>query len=262
MISVNNASCDFALSSGREVRALDNVSVSIPDGQFVCLLGRSGHGKSTLLRSLAGLNRLTGGAITVDGQTVAGPGVDRGMVFQEDTVFPWMTVRQNVTFGLRAQGRAAKECHDEAMRWLSAVGLADYADVWPKELSGGMRKRVAIATAFASGAPILMMDEPFGPLDYVTRRDLQNLLIELWQTTGRTIVFVTHDIEESLVLAERIVVLRHGRVVDDIDVDLPRPRDEEVRASARGVVISKAILGELEIEGARAAQVVPQGTPA
>lgn len=262
MISVNNASCDFALSSGREVRALDNVSVSIPDGQFVCLLGRSGHGKSTLLRSLAGLNQLTDGNITVDGRKVEGPGVERGMVFQEDTVFPWMTVLQNVEFGLRAQRRGAKECRDEAMRWLSAVGLSDYAGVWPKELSGGMRKRVAIATAFASGAPILMMDEPFGPLDYVTRRDLQSLLIELWQTTGRTIVFVTHDIEESLVLAERIVVLRHGRVVDDIDVDLPRPRDEEIRASVRGVEISKAILDELEIEGSRTAQANPHGVSA
>ena len=258
MISVNNATCEFALSSGRQVRALDSISVTIPNGQFVCLLGRSGHGKSTLLRSLAGLNQLTGGTITVNGNAIDGPGVDRGMVFQEDTVFPWMTVRQNVEFGLRSQGHKASESRDDAMRWLAAVGLADYAGAWPKELSGGMRKRVAIATAFASGAPILMMDEPFGPLDYVTRRDLQNLLIELWQKTGRTIVFVTHDIEESLVLAERIVVLRQGRVVDDIMVDLPRPRDEEVRASTRGVEVSKAILSELEIEVNRTA--TPMGT--
>ena len=172
------------------------------------------------------------------------------MVFQEDTVFPWMTVRQNVEFGLVAQGVPAAERTRIALDWLAKVGLLRFADSWPKELSGGMRKRVAIATAFAGGAPILLMDEPFGPLDYVTRRDLQNLLIELWQSTGRTIVFVTHDIEEALVLAERVLVLRSGRIVDDIAVDLRRPRDEEERASPRGVAISKAILGHLELERA------------
>lgn len=250
MISISNATCVFRHASGSAVRALDGVSVSIADGAFVCLLGRSGHGKSTLLRSLAGLNPLTSGTIAVDNRTVTGPGVDRGMVFQEDTVFPWMTVQQNVEFGLVAQGVPAAERAGIALDWLDKVGLRRSAESWPKELSGGMRKRVAIATAFASGAPILLMDEPFGPLDYVTRRDLQNLLIELWQSTRRTIVFVTHDIEESLVLAERVLVLRSGRVVDDIPVDLPRPRDEEERASPHGVAISKAILGHLELEQA------------
>lgn len=250
MISISTATCVFRHASGRSVRALDTVSATIADGAFVCLLGRSGHGKSTLLRSLAGLNALTAGTITVDGRVVTGPGIDRGMVFQEDTVFPWMTVRQNVEFGLVAQGVPAAERTRIALDWLAKVGLLRFADSWPKELSGGMRKRVAIATAFAGGAPILLMDEPFGPLDYVTRRDLQNLLIELWQSTGRTIVFVTHDIEEALVLAERVLVLRSGRIVDDIAVDLRRPRDEEERASPRGVAISKAILGHLELERA------------
>jgi NitT/TauT family transport system ATP-binding protein len=248
MITIKNAECRFQHGSGHEVRALDNVSVTIREGEFVCLLGRSGHGKSTLLRSLAGLNRLTAGTIEVSGAPVSGPSVERGMVFQEDTVFPWMTVQQNVEFGLRAQHKAAEYRRQEASRWLDAVDLSRFAASWPKELSGGMRKRVAIATVFAGGAPILLMDEPFGPLDYVTRRDLQSLLIHLWQRTGRTIVFVTHDIEESLVLAQRILVLRNGRVVDDIDVDLPRPRTEEVRASRRGVEIAKAILGHLELE--------------
>lgn len=252
MISITDATCVFRHASGRSVRALDAVSATIADGDFVCLLGRSGHGKSTLLRSLAGLNPLTSGTIAVDGRPVSGPGVDRGMVFQEDTVFPWMTVQQNVEFGLLAQGVPAAERAKTALDWLDKVGLRRSAESWPKELSGGMRKRVAIATAFASGAPILLMDEPFGPLDYVTRRDLQNLLIDLWRSTGRTIVFVTHDIEEALVLAERVLVLRSGRIVDDIPVDLPRPRDEEERASPRGVAISKAILGHLSLEqGAR-----------
>lgn len=252
MISIADATCVFRHASGRSVRALDSVSATIADGDFVCLLGRSGHGKSTLLRSLAGLNPLTSGTIAVDGRVVTGPGVDRGMVFQEDTVFPWMTVQQNVEFGLVAQGVPAAERARTALDWLDKVGLRRSAESWPKELSGGMRKRVAIATAFASGAPILLMDEPFGPLDYVTRRDLQNLLIDLWRSTSRTIVFVTHDIEEALVLAERVLVLRSGRIVDDISVSLPRPRDEEERASPRGVAISKAILGHLALEqGAR-----------
>jgi NitT/TauT family transport system ATP-binding protein len=251
MISVENATCKFRHASGREVLALNDVSITVGDGEFVCLLGRSGHGKSTLLRSLAGLNPLSSGQIKVDGSPVIAPGADRGMVFQEDTVFPWMTVHQNAEFGLRSQGRPPDLARAEAGRWLQAVGLSDFAGSWPKELSGGMRKRVAIATVFASGAPILLMDEPFGPLDYVTRRDLQSLLVQLWQQTKRTIVFVTHDIEEALILAQRIVVLREGQIVDDMMADLPRPRDEEVRASRRGVEVSKAIFRHLELEGSK-----------
>jgi NitT/TauT family transport system ATP-binding protein len=249
MITVGNARCSFHHSSGQDVRALDDVSLTIREGEFLCLLGRSGHGKSTLLRSLAGLNPLTSGRIEVNGAAIHGPGVERGMVFQEDTVFPWMTVQQNVEFGLLAQHKSPAERREEAARWLEAVGLSRFAGSWPKELSGGMRKRVAIAAVFAGGAPILLMDEPFGPLDYVTRRDLQNLLIDLWQRTGRTIVFVTHDVEEALVLAERVIVMRQGRVADDITVDLGRPRDEDERASRRGVEVTKTILHHLAIEG-------------
>lgn len=248
MISVEHATCRFRQSSGHEVLALDDVNVSIKAGDFVCLLGRSGHGKSTLLRSIAGLNRLSGGAILINGRRIDGPGVERGMVFQEDTVFPWMSVLDNVEFGLRAQGKTKAERQKIAAQWLDSVGLSHSGGSWPRELSGGMRKRVAIATVFAGGAPILLMDEPFGALDYVTRRDLQDLLIDLWQRTARTIVFVTHDVEEALVLAERILVLRSGRIVQDIDVDLPRPRDEEIRASRRGVEITKTVLQHLAVE--------------
>lgn len=251
MITIENATCKFRHASGREVLALNDVSASIGDGEFVCLLGRSGHGKSTLLRSLAGLNPLSSGQIKVNGRSVIAPGADRGMVFQEDTVFPWMTVQRNAEFGPRSQGRTQEYARSEASKWLEAVGLADFAGSWPKELSGGMRKRVAIATVFAGGAPILLMDEPFGPLDYVTRRDLQSLLVALWQQTKRTIVFVTHDIEEALILAQRIIVLREGRIVDDLMADLPRPRDEEVRASRRGVEVAKTIFRHLELEGSR-----------
>ena len=157
-----------------------HVSLQIGDGEFVCLLGRSGHGKSTLVRALAGLQSLNDGSITVSDKVVMGPGRDRGMVFQEDTAFPWLTVRQNVEFGMRAQGVPAKERWQTAKRWIEEVGLAGFEDSWPNQMSGGMRKRVAIANVFANGSPILLMDEPFGPLDYITRRELQGLISKLW----------------------------------------------------------------------------------
>lgn len=248
MIEIRNARCNFQHGVGHEVAALNNVSLSIREGEFVCLLGRSGHGKSTLLRAIAGLTSLSGGTIEVGGRTVTGPGAERGLVFQEDTVFPWMSVRQNVEFGLRVQNKPKPLAKQEAERWIEAVGLSDVCESWPRQLSGGMRKRVAISAVFAGGAPIILMDEPFGPLDYVTRRDLQNLLLDLWQRTGRTIIFVTHDIEEALVLAQRVLVLRRGSIVDDIAVDLPRPRNEEERASQSGIRISKTILEHLEVE--------------
>ncbi|WP_445505151.1 ABC transporter ATP-binding protein [Microvirga sp. G4-2] len=255
MIKIETASCVFTHNSGKVVRGLDKVSLAIEEGEFVCLLGRSGHGKSTLLRSIAGLNKLTGGRILVNGSEITGPSADRGMVFQEDTVFPWMRVADNVEFGLKMQGQPREVRQAAVQRWLGEVGLSDYAGSWPKELSGGMRKRVAIAAAFASNAPFLLMDEPFGALDYVTRLGLQHLLIDLWKETGRTIIFVTHDIEEALVLAERIVMLRRGRIVEDTRVNLPRPRDADVRASPPAVEITKTILHHLEdLNGEQAAQ--------
>ena len=252
MIEIKDANCVFRPTGSRDVRALDHVSTTIGQGEFVCLLGRSGDGKSTLLRALAGLQPLSSGEIRVDGALVRGPGYDRGMVFQEDTVFPWLSVKSNVEFGLRARGTPAGKRSSIADHWLAAVGLAAVAKSWPKELSGGMRKRVAIAAAFANEAPILLMDEPFGPLDYVTRRDLQGLLVDLWRDTRKTIVFVTHDIEEALILADRILILRRGRMVDDISVRLVRPRDEEVRATREAVSITKAIQGHLELGHERA----------
>jgi NitT/TauT family transport system ATP-binding protein len=252
MISIRNAQCTFRHTSGQLVEALRGVSVEIKPGEFVCVVGRSGHGKSTLLRALAGLNPLSSGEILVNGKKVSGPSPERGMVFQEDTVFPWMRVHDNVAFGLRALGRCRAEVSTTVNEWLEAVRLQDFEHSWPKELSGGMRKRVAIATAFATGADILLMDEPFGSLDYVTRLTLHSLLIDLWKRTGRTIVFVTHDIEEALILGDRILLIRKGRLVEDIVVNLPRPRNEEERASAEAVAITKAIhrnLGLGEDEG-------------
>lgn len=248
MIEFRNVTCRFRHSDGKEILGLNDVSITIPEGQFVCLLGRSGHGKSTFVRTLAGLQPLSAGQIRVNDKAIAGAGYDRGMVFQEDTVFPWLSVQDNVEFGLRARGVPAGERHERSRHWLSAVGLADFARSWPRQLSGGMRKRVAIATVFANDAPVLLMDEPFGPLDYVTRRDLQDLLIRLWKDTGKTIVFVTHDIEEALLLAERVLMVRNGGIVDDIPLDLPRPRDEEIRASRRAVEVTRAIQNHLAID--------------
>jgi NitT/TauT family transport system ATP-binding protein len=246
-VSLRGVACRFRLADGRMLDALKGVDLEIPAGQFLCIVGRSGGGKSTLVRSIAGLTPLTGGQITVDGKPVRGPGPDRGMVFQEDTVFPWKRVRDNVALALRAQGVGAGDRRKIVARWLAAVGLSDYAGAWPRELSGGMRKRVALATVFALGAPVLIMDEPFGALDYVTRLTLHDVLADLWQRTGCTIIFVTHDIEEALVLGDRIIVVHGGTVVDDMELSLPRPRREEERASPRAVEVSKRIVKLLHV---------------
>lgn len=253
-IRTADAWCVFEHVSGRKVEAMREVSLDILPGQFVCLVGRSGHGKSTLLRALGGLNPLTAGEIHVGERKVVGPSAERGMVFQDDTVFPWMRVRDNVAFGLRAQGVGAAERRRIVDEWLERVDLLDFAESWPKELSGGMRKRVVLATVFATGADVLLMDEPFGSLDYVTRLILHGLLLDLWQRTGHTIVFVTHDVEEALILADRILVMRDGRIVDDLMVRLERPRDEEVRAHPDAVRIIKTIIQHLGLDTAAAAR--------
>jgi NitT/TauT family transport system ATP-binding protein len=244
-IDVKDARCRFQHASGQTIDALAGIDVKIEPGEFVCLVGRSGHGKSTLLRAIAGLTPLTGGEVRVGGAVVDRPSVDRGMVFQDDTVFPWMRVRDNVAFGLLNKGLPADEARQTAQTWLDRVNLSDFGSSWPRELSGGMRKRVAIATVFATEAPLLLMDEPFGALDYVTRLALYGLLIGLWKRTGRTIVFVTHDIEEAIILADRILVIKDGRLADDLRVPLTRPRDEEQRASPVAVEITKTITRHL-----------------
>ena len=244
-IEVRGASCRFRHVSGNTIDALAGVDVSFAPGEFVCLVGRSGHGKSTLLRAIAGLTPLTEGVVRVGGERVQGPSLQRGMVFQDDTVFPWMRVIDNVAFGLTNKGLTRSQAASVANEWLESVELADFSDSWPRELSGGMRKRVAIATVFATEAPLLLMDEPFGALDFVTRLSLYGLLTDLWRKTGRTIIFVTHDIEEALILADRILVIKDGGIADDLRVSLPRPRDEDMRASPEAVAITKTITRHL-----------------
>ncbi|MBW8901011.1 MAG: ABC transporter ATP-binding protein [Massilia sp.] len=214
-------------SDGRKMVALQGIDLEIPRGQFVCLLGPSGCGKSTLLNAIAGFAPPTSGRIVADGVPVAGPGPERGMVFQEYALFPWMTVEQNVGFGLEIKGMARAQIARRVAGLLKLLSLEDFAKRYPKDLSGGMRQRVAIARVLALDSPILLMDEPFGALDALTRRNLQDELLRLWAELKKTVIFVTHSIEEAIYLADRIVVMtyRPGTIKRDMLVELPRLRD-------------------------------------
>ena len=214
-------------TGGAEVVALDGIDLEVAAGEFVCLLGPSGCGKSTLLNAVAGFSPPTSGRIRVAGQPVAGPGPDRAMVFQEYALFPWMTVAENVAFGLEVKGSPAPEIRATVDTWLEKLGLSDFRDRFPKDLSGGMRQRVAIARVLAIDPPVLLMDEPFGALDALTRRNLQEELLRIWSGSGKTVLFVTHGIEESVFLADRVVVMtyRPGAVKEIVPVTLSRPRD-------------------------------------
>ncbi|KXB30698.1 sulfonate ABC transporter ATP-binding protein [Dechloromonas denitrificans] len=225
-IIVNNVQKVFK-TPGKDVIALKDINLEIKAGEFVCLLGPSGCGKSTLLNAVAGFALPSAGEITVEGKKITGPGPDRGMVFQEYALFPWMTVAQNIAFGLEIQKKEKAEIDLTVNQLLDLLHLNDFRDRFPKDLSGGMRQRVAIARVLALDSPIMLMDEPFGALDALTRRNLQDELLRIWNKLGKTILFVTHSIEESIYLADRIVVMtyRPGTVKRDQVVDMPRPRD-------------------------------------
>jgi NitT/TauT family transport system ATP-binding protein len=214
-------------TDGRRLVALENIDLEIPRGQFVCLLGPSGCGKSTLLNAIAGFALPTQGRVLAGGAMVTGPGPERGMVFQEYALFPWMTVEQNVGFGLEIKGMAKGGIGARVAQLLKMLSLEEFGKRYPKDLSGGMRQRVAIARVLALDSPILLMDEPFGALDALTRRNLQDELLRIWAELKKTVIFVTHSIEEAIYLADRIVVMtyRPGTVKRDILVDLPRMRD-------------------------------------
>ncbi|ASC06959.1 ABC transporter [Acetobacter pasteurianus] len=206
--------------------ALEDINFDIHRREFVCVVGPSGCGKSTLIRILAGLEDTTSGRILVDGQPVNGPGPDRGMVFQKYTLFPWMDVCRNVMFGIEMGGTSKTEARREAMQWLQIVGLEQFASSFPHQLSGGMQQRVAIVRALAARPRVLLMDESFSALDAQTRLKMQNYLMEIWRKIDITIVFITHDLDEAIYLADRILVLkpRPGRVEEVIEVPLSRPR--------------------------------------
>ena len=225
-IQVNGVNKVFKTDT-RDVVALKDINLDIPQGQFVCLLGPSGCGKSTLLNAVAGFSLPSSGTITADGKLVTGPGPERGMVFQEYALFPWMTVEKNIAFGLEIKGMPEGAISAKVDELLAMLSLSDFRHRFPKDLSGGMRQRVAIARVLALDSPIMLMDEPFGALDALTRRNLQDELLRLWSALNKTILFVTHSIEEAIYLADRIVVMayRPGTVKRDLLVDLPRLRD-------------------------------------
>jgi ABC-type nitrate/sulfonate/bicarbonate transport system ATPase subunit len=215
------------MSSSGPVEALRGIDLTIEKGEFICLLGASGCGKSTLLRIIAGFEKASEGSVSVYGASVDRPGPDRGMVFQDYGLFPWLTVRENIGFGPRHRGVPAPTAAKETARFLDMVGLTAFAERYPHELSGGMKQRVAIARVLANDADILLMDEPFGALDALTRSKLQEELIDIWQRTRLTVIFVTHSVEEAVMLADRVVVMTAGpgRIESDTTIDLPRPRE-------------------------------------
>ncbi|AZO61815.1 MAG: ABC transporter ATP-binding protein [Mesorhizobium sp.] len=252
MLRIRDASVTFPGSDGQHVHALDHVSLDIAPASIVVAVGASGCGKSTLLNAIAGFLPLTEGTITLDGREIAAPGGDRGVVFQKDTLLPWANVLDNVALGLKYRSVSRGERHERSRHLLELVGLADFAEKPPYELSGGMRQRVGIARALATDPKILLMDEPFGALDSLTRETMQQLLASVWAKTGKQILFITHSIEEALTLGTTIVVMspRPGRIIARFDADfvrdfaesgdigpiLSRPRFIELRQEIRSLI--------------------------
>jgi NitT/TauT family transport system ATP-binding protein len=212
---------------GQRIEALSEANLTVRKGEFVCLIGASGCGKSTLLRIVAGFEAPTVGEALMWGKPIAGPAPDRGMVFQDYGLFPWLTVRENIGFGPASRGLPRAEVRAIVDRFVELVGLGRFADAWPHQLSGGMKQRVAIARVLANDAEVVLMDEPFGALDAMTRERLQDELLDLWQRTGLTVLFVTHSIEEAIFLSDRVVVMEPGpgRIASEHAMALPRPRD-------------------------------------
>ena len=218
---------------GQPVLALQPTDLTLEENDFVTILGPSGCGKSTLLRMVAGLDTPTAGTITLDGRPVKGPGAERGMVFQSYTLFPWLTVRQNIAFGLREKGMSAAEQKDIVENYIDRVGLRGFEEHWPRHLSGGMQQRCAIARALANQPRVLLLDEPFGALDNQTRSLMQELLLGIWEREQKTVIFVTHDIEEAVFMASRVVTMsaRPGRIKSITPVPFGHPRDYTLKSS-------------------------------
>jgi NitT/TauT family transport system ATP-binding protein len=226
-IVFDNVSKAWAAGTEREVWAMDSVSFAVHSGEFVVIIGPSGCGKSTMLLMASGLEEPTSGTITHNGRPIVGTDVHRSLIFQQPSLLPWLSARDNVAFGLMLKGVNRAERNQRADQFLRQVGLREFAHKHPHELSGGMQQRVAIARALCTGADILLMDEPFAALDVQTRFQMQKFLLDIWQGSGKTVMFVTHHIDEAIFLADRVLVLtaRPGRLLSSVDIDLPRPRD-------------------------------------
>jgi len=230
-------------SKGGTTHALKDISFSIHRREFVSVIGPSGCGKSTLIRILAGLDTPSGGEVLLEGDSVSGPGSDRGMVFQGYTLFPWLTVKRNVMFGLEVGGRSGSAIEQEALQWIDLVGLGRFAEAYPHQLSGGMKQRVAIARALANQPKILFMDEPFGALDAQTRAQMQSYLLQIWREVDITIMFVTHDLDEAIHLSDRILVLKAnpGEIHEFIEVPVPQPRSHQQYISPEFLATKKRL---------------------
>jgi NitT/TauT family transport system ATP-binding protein len=245
-IELRGVSQVFTLASGEKLTAVDDVTLVVEPGEFVCVLGPSGHGKSTLLNLIAGFQQPVRGTVLSHGDPVTGPGADRGVVFQRDTLFLWRRVADNVGYGLKARGVPKAEREDIVARYLEIVGLTRFAKAWPKQLSGGMRRRAAIAAVFANEPDVLLMDEPFVGLDFARRAVLHQVLLDLWTRANNTVFFVTHDLDEALALASRILIVVQGKIVHEARIDLPRPRDADMLLSPEINDIRRAVLERLE----------------
>ena len=262
-IRFDNVSVDFPTAAG-PMRVVDGVSLDIANGEFVSIIGPSGCGKTTLMNVVGGFVEPSEGAVLLDGKTVAGPGPDRGVIFQEYGIFPWLTVRGNIEFGLklRASRVGAREREEICARYMALMGLTDFADHFPKHLSGGMRQRLALARAYAVKPEFLLMDEPFGALDAQTRSAMQDLLLEVLQTEGKTVLLITHSVEEAIYLSSRIVVVtaRPARVRRIVDVPFGYPRSERVHEDPRfaslRAEIRELVMQEYEAQARQAARPV------
>jgi NitT/TauT family transport system ATP-binding protein len=253
-LSIQDVSKRFA-SRQCDVVALENTSFDVAANDFITILGPSGCGKSTILKVIAGLEEPSSGQVLLDGQRIDGPGRDRGMVFQAYTLFPWLSVRENIEFGLDVSGLSKKEKAEISAHYIEKIGLQGFADAFPLNLSGGMKQRVAIARALANDPQVLLMDEPFGALDAQTRTVMQELLLDVWEESHKTILFVTHDVEEAVFMGDTIYVMtaRPGRIKAQIKVPLPRPRRYDVKLTDVFVEIKRDVLELIREEAWKAA---------
>lgn len=256
-LRIDNVSRVFpGVRGGEPTRALEPVSLAVEDNDFITILGPSGCGKSTLLRIVAGLDQPTTGQVLLDGTAVTQPGPDRGMVFQSYTLFPWLTVKQNICFGLREKKISEAQQTEIADHFIAQVGLRGFENHYPKMLSGGMQQRTALARALANDPKILLLDEPFGALDNQTRALMQELLLGIWEAARKTVLFVTHDIDEAIFMANRVLVMtaRPGRVKCDLAIDLPHPRHYTMKTTPEFAAYKARLTEEIRVESIRAAQ--------
>ena len=249
-LSIQAVTRVFERTKGQRTQALQPIDFEVKENDFVTILGPSGCGKSTLLRIVAGLGRPSSGQVLLNGQKVIGPGADRGMVFQSYTLFPWLDVEQNIRFGLRERGMPEAQQKERAAYFIAKVGLRSFEKHFPKQLSGGMQQRTAIARALANDPKILLMDEPFGALDNQTRVLMQELLLGIWEAERKTVLFVTHDIDEAIFMANRVAVFsaRPGRIKAELAVDLPHPRHYTVKTTPEFMALKARLTEEIRAE--------------